>query len=66
MSDNRVILTMKWGSLYSATYVNVLFNATPAKLAGQFRFVCMTDDPAGLVPEIEVFPIPEFGLPQIR
>lgn len=62
----RVILTMKWGTLYPATYVNVLYRAVGAHLPGPFRFVCLTDDPEGLLPGIEVFPVPEFGLPQIR
>jgi hypothetical protein len=57
-----VILTMKWGKLYPATYVNVLYSAVTEHLPEPFRFVCMTDDPEGLAPGIEVFPIPEFGL----
>jgi hypothetical protein len=62
----RVILTMKWGTLYPATYVNVLYSAVRAHLPGQFRFVCLTEDPKDLRPEIEVFPIPEFGVPEER
>jgi hypothetical protein len=57
---------MKWGTLYPATYVNVLYNAVLAHLPGAFRFVCLTDDPEGLLPGIEVLPIPEFNLPKIR
>ncbi|PTV93785.1 hypothetical protein C8J27_11266 [Rhodobacter aestuarii] len=58
----RVVLCMKWGTLYGPEYVNVLYNACRANLTGPFRFVCLTDDAAGLVADIEVFPIPEIGL----
>ncbi len=44
---DRVVICMKWGTLYSADYVNVLYNAVRAHLEGPFRFVCLTDDPRG-------------------
>lgn len=58
----RVVLCMKWGTLYSAEYVNVLFSACKKYITGPFRFVCLTEDVVGLNPAIEVFPIPEIGL----
>lgn len=58
----RVVLSMKWGSLYPAGYVNVLYNACRQHIAGDFRFVCLTDDAMGLRPEIETYPIPDLGL----
>lgn len=60
----RVVLCMKWGTLYGADYVNVLHNAVRRNLSGSFRFVCLTDDGAWLDAGIETFPIPEFGLEQ--
>jgi hypothetical protein len=49
MSRDRVVLCMKWGTLYPADYVNVLCNASRRHLTGAFRFVCLTDDAPGLV-----------------
>ena len=53
---------MKWGTLYPAAYVNVLFRACQRHLAQPFRFVCLTGEPDGLASGIEVFPIPDIGL----
>ena len=55
------VICMKWGTLYSADYVNVLFAACRRHTKTTFRFVCFTDDPLGVNPEIETFPIPEIG-----
>lgn len=53
---------MKWGTLYPASYVNILFRAVQRNLSGPFRFVCLTNEPDGLADGIEVFPIPDIGL----
>tara|TARA_R110002124_G_scaffold215597_2_gene381524 strand:+ start:828 stop:1574 length:747 start_codon:yes stop_codon:yes gene_type:complete len=53
---------MKWGTLYPAEYVNVLYSAVKKNLAGPFRFVCLTDDATGFEEGIESFPIPDIGL----
>jgi len=58
----KTVVCMKWGTLYSSTYVNVLFNACRKHISGSFSFVCFTDDPTGLLPQIIKQPIPEFGL----
>ena len=60
----RVVLCMKWGTLYSAKYVNILHRAVKDHLSYPFRFVCLTDDADGLDPEIEHHPIPDLGLPE--
>lgn len=60
---NRVVLCMKWGTLYGPDYVNVLFNACRANITGNFTFVCLTDDAAGLNPDITAHPIPDIGCP---
>ena len=56
--DSVNILTFKWGTLYSADYVNRLYRGVKAHLARPFRFVCVTDDPSGLDPAIDAQPIP--------
>ena len=55
---------MKWGSLYPSEYVNVLYNAVKANLKSEYRFICFTDNHAGLLPEIEVRPIVDMELPE--
>ncbi len=62
MIEPRTVICMKWGTLYPAEYVNVLFNAMKQNLTGDFRFVCLTDDPAGFEDGIESFAIPDIGL----
>lgn len=64
--DPYIILTMKWGTLYAPDYVNVLFNAFARHLDAPHRFICMTDDPAGIDPGVEIFPIPEMDLGENR
>lgn len=62
MNSPRLVICMKWGTLYSAQYVNVLYTACRAHISGKFRFVCLTDDAQGLLPDVEVYPIPDIGL----
>jgi hypothetical protein len=49
---------MKWGTKYGATYVNRLYGMVSRHLAGPFGFVCLTDDAAGVRPEVTCAPIP--------
>ncbi|MCA0271026.1 MAG: hypothetical protein LCH69_03055 [Proteobacteria bacterium] len=60
--QDRIVLCMKWGKLFPATYVNVLYRACRANISGPFRFVCLTDNPEGLVNGVEAAPIPDIGL----
>lgn len=62
MPTSRVVLCMKWGTLYSAEYVNVLHNACKKNISGDFRFVCLTNEADGLQAGIESYPIPDIGL----
>lgn len=57
------ILCLKWGNSYSADYVNILYRSVKRHLPRHFRFVCVTDDPAGLLKGIRVESIPENPLP---
>lgn len=58
----RFVICMKYGTVYPAAYVNVLFNAVKSSLSGDFRFICLTDDGNGIHPDVEVHPIPDVGL----
>ena len=64
MTEPVLILTMKWGTLYGAEDVNRLHAQVRRHLARPHRFVCFTDDPAGLDPGVEAMPLPELGLPE--
>lgn len=59
-----VVIAFKWGQGYPARYTNILFRALRAQMSVPFRMMCVTDDPAGLDPGIEVAPIPDFALPR--
>ena len=60
---NVNVLTLKWGDKYGAEYANRLYAGVRRHLRLDFRFLCFTDDSAGLRPEIEAHPIPEFDVP---
>ena len=61
-APEQTVLCFKWGTAYPAAYVNVLARAVADHL-GPHRFVCLTDDAAGLDPRVEARPLPELGLP---
>jgi len=52
------ILCLKWGTLYSADYVNILYHSVKRHIKRPFRFVCSTDDAAGLHEGIDIVPLP--------
>ena len=56
------VLCMKWGTKYSADYVNTLYAMVSRNLSREFRFVCLTEDARGLDKKIEVFPLPEIAV----
>lgn len=62
MGHDRVVICMKWGTLFPPDYVNVLFNACRKQIQGDFRFICLTDDSEGLISGVEALPIPDIGL----
>lgn len=62
MSNERIVVCMKWGKLYTHDYVNVLFHAVSKNVTGKFRFVCLTDNAEGIDPKVECIPIPDIGL----
>lgn len=55
------VACMKWGTLYGPEYVNRLHAGVTRHLARPFRFVCFTDDAAGLNPAIDTRPLPDTG-----
>jgi hypothetical protein len=52
------VVCIKWGDKYPAYYVNRLYWGVARFLKRPFRFLCFTDEPEGIVPEVEVHPLP--------
>lgn len=52
------VICLKWGTRYGSHYVNKLFAGITRNLHRPFRFVCVTEDPAGLTAGIETVPLP--------
>lgn len=61
-ANQRTVLCFKWGTAYPSIYVNVLARACRDHL-GAHRFVCLTDNPEGLIEGIEALPLPDLDLP---
>ncbi len=56
------IVCMKWGTKFGANYVNALYKMVKKNITGEFRFICFTENPEGLLKEIEVKPLPEMDI----
>ena len=52
------VVCLKWGTYYPAEFVNRLYRGVKAHLHRPFRFVCITEDPSGLVDGVETADIP--------
>lgn len=57
------VVFVKWGTKYSAAYVNGLVEAVLKHTKSDIRFVCFTEDPNGLDPRIEARPFPDLSVP---
>jgi hypothetical protein len=65
MSGRKIAVgCVKWGSRFGPDYVNVLYRAVKAHLGLPHRFVCLTNQPDGLDPSVEVMPVPDIGVPE--
>lgn len=62
MTKTRNIICMKWGTKYGPQYVNTLRSMVDRHLTEPFRFICLTDDDAGIDDGVECFPIPELKI----
>jgi len=52
------VVCLKYGTKYSAEYVNKLYNGVKRNLTVPFEFVCYTEDSNGIDPSIRVEPLP--------
>jgi hypothetical protein len=60
-ADPAQVVCMKWGTKFGPEYVNRLHAMVRRNLDRPLRFVCFTDDPAGLHGDIECLPLPDVG-----
>lgn len=60
----QTVICMKWGKAYGPHYANILHSMVSRNTSRPLRFVCFTDDPAGLRPGIEALPLPPIELPE--
>jgi hypothetical protein len=61
---SRYVFCLKWGTKYGPEYVNKLYSMVQRNLTLEHKFVCFTDNPKGINPEItthELPPIPATG-----
>jgi hypothetical protein len=59
---SRSVLCMKWGDRYGSEYVNRLYAMVARNLTLRHRFICLTDDPGGIRPEVDCRALPEIEL----
>lgn len=52
------VVCLKHGTKYSADYVNVLYNMVQRNLTVPHEFVCFTEDPSDINPNIRIEPLP--------
>lgn len=62
----KQIVCMKWGKKYPPSFVNKLYGMVSRNLSGEFRFICLTDDPAGIRQEVECLACPEIDINHIN
>ena len=52
------VLCVKWGNKYTSEYVNVLYNMCKRHISLPFEFHCLTENPVGLAPGIQIISLP--------
>lgn len=57
----KQFIAIRWGTKYGPEYLDRLYGMVARHTTGPFTFWCLTDDPAGIRPEIRVLPLPELG-----
>ncbi|HEY8593693.1 MAG TPA: hypothetical protein VIL84_00475 [Devosiaceae bacterium] len=50
-------ICIKWGDKFPSDYVNHLYAGVRRNIDGDLRFLCMTEDRAGIRPEVEILPL---------
>jgi len=60
------VICFKWGPKYGPETVNTLYSMVQRHLSVPHRFVCFTDDAAGVREEVEIRDLPDLYVPQER
>lgn len=58
------VVCVKFGTKYSADFVNKLYSDIARLTRSDFKFYCYTDDPTGIDPEVNI--IPPLGRPTLK
>ncbi|HEY9247997.1 MAG TPA: hypothetical protein VIO38_02650 [Rariglobus sp.] len=61
MTTPKLVVCMKWGTVYGPEYVNILHAMVARNITGDFKVVCFTDNAAGIRPEVLCLPLPSLG-----
>lgn len=51
------VCCVKWGTKYSAKYVNNLYSMVERNLPVDFKFYCLTEDPTDICSEVNIIPV---------
>jgi hypothetical protein len=63
----RQVLTIRWGAKYGPDYLNRLYAMVARHTSQPFTMWCLTDDAAGVRPEVRCLPLPPLGCePPVR
>ena len=60
----QAVICMKWGTRYGPEYVNRLASMVRRHTTRPTRFLCFTDNQAGISAAVETAPLPPIALPQ--
>ena len=60
IKDKYYVLCLKHGTKYSADYVNKLYSMVQRHCTLDVEFVCLTDDPNGINPNVTVLTLPNY------
>ena len=58
LKDKYYVLCLKHGTKYSADYVNKLYNMVMRNCTLDIEFICLTEDPSGINPNVKILPLP--------
>lgn len=58
-SDKRYVLCLKHGNKYTSDYVNKLYNMVKRNCTLDYEFVCLTENPKGINPDVKILPLPD-------
>jgi len=58
----RYVFCIKWGTRYSAEYVNRLYRMVRKHSTLEYQFICFTDNANEIQEGVTIFPLPELGV----